>query len=866
MLDRKCALVVLIHNQGHNLARLLPAYVAQTRAPDLFVFVCDRCVDDSVAQLRAFNPGAPVRVLDLQRQGSNFQAGYNRDVGLQEAETVLGDCDVVYLDGDCVPEPKLLEGFRDVFAAAGAYPAVVSGRRINENAAGPGFSEDNRLRMHSAYATVFASNMHRLLLAKEPAMSRLATWSCCLGLNHSAVELQRQVNKRIDGHATVFNDGFNGRWGGEDDFVGIVATYMGMALVFLDPGTCYVRHIHHISRENTEYASMIGRRMTDIKRLSGRLRMPGVCFAKAKTSVLDTEPDRDAVVEYGSPILKHVLAGEPDQAVLAQVLSAHCVVTGPRRPAVKRADLHQYRVALEAIRNRKVDALATLPTLRYTYKLPAVEAVCNICNSSRGFDAQCRCRGCMSQAWHRIAQRILGNVRSGLVTNPEPRGEKLLFHGWTSTNYAVDKIDLEHLPFPDRSFPAIFSGHVLEHVRNDDLAMQELARVVSDYGVVVLALPTTPGHTSEDTTDRLTPQERIRRFHWHDHYRIYGTKDIADRLRANGLDPEFVTAADLGGVPGVPDDEFVLVCKKILAPAVIPKRLYLDVFESCNYKCVTCSIHNNKDRGGVSLDLYRGALEEFKALGGHEVHFQSGETWLRRELVHEIAAYARGLGLAPHLVTNGSVIKPEHADMLRVFECVTISVDSEHAEEHDAQRGVPGAFAQCLHAMQALKGVTRVQAAMILTQSRISQFQSYAEAMLRHGFDSVGFNVVEPDFGVGMRQPTFYIANKIVDVDLFQSTMLKCLTAFPSGALAFTKRDIDSISNSLRGSPGCVASATSILLNRNMQVQLCSHKPVLAEYVPGTLAGIWNGKHARLRREQDRTCSRHCATGNCNRS
>ena len=859
-------MVVLIHNQGHNLARLLPAYQAQTQQPDLTVFVCDRCQDDSVTQLQAFAVDVPALVLEVDHQGSNFQAGRNRDLGLEAAEEALGACDVVYLDGDCVPEPGLLAGFLAVFAAAGDYPTVVSGRRVNENAAGTGFDEDNRLRMPQAYATVFASGMHRLMVAKEPAMSRLATWSCCLGLNHRAVTLQRQVNKRIDNHAVVFNDGFNGRWGGEDDFVGIVAVYMGMALVFLDPDTCYVHHIYHVSRSNNEYTSMIGRRMTDIKRLSARLRMPGVCFARARTSVLDTEIDRNAETECGSAILEYALKDNPKQNVLVQVLAVHCVLTGPRKPSVRHADLHPYRVALESVKHQKIDAVAVLPTLRYQYELPVTEAACNICNSTRGFDSQCRCRGCMSQAWHRIAQRVLGEVRYGLVTNPEPRGEKMLFQGWQTTNYNQDHINLEKLPFPDRSFPAVFSGHVLEHVLRDDLAIQELARVVSDYGVVVLALPTTPGRTAEDVTDRLSKRERIQRFHWHDHYRIYGVNDLQDRLRVNGLDPEFVTAADVGGVPGVPDDEFVLVCKPINIDVQPPKRLYLDVFSSCNYKCVTCSIHKLEDKGGVDLDTYRSAIDEFKALHGREVHFQSGETWLRRALVLQIANYARSIGLYPHLVTNGSGIHSEHAQALNVFESVCISVDSTDAAEHDTKRGTPGAFEHALSAAASLKDVTKVLASMVLTQERILKFRAYAETMLAHGFDAVGFNVLEPEFAApAFESPHFYVANRITDPDLFQAEMLACLNHFPSGKLTFTKQDIDDISNSLRGKPGCVASSTSILLDRNHRVQLCSHKPVLAEYAPGKLAEIWNGKHARLRREQDRTCDRNCATGNCNR-
>ncbi|GAB4469382.1 MAG: hypothetical protein Kow0088_01280 [Anaerolineales bacterium] len=47
----------------------------------------------------------------------------------------------------------------------------------------------------------------------------------------------------------------------------------------------------------------------------------------------------------------------------------------------------------------------------------------------------------------------------------------------------------EHLPFPDRSFDLILSHEVLEHVRDDRLAMQEIARTLRQGGRLILFVP-----------------------------------------------------------------------------------------------------------------------------------------------------------------------------------------------------------------------------------------------------------------------------------------------------------------------------------------------------------------------------------------
>lgn len=861
----KIALVVLVHNQAANLRRLIPAYQALVRQPDLFVFVCDRCTDDSVDFLDVPWTTVPVCIVSTVATGPEFRAGRNRDIGAEAAEHELGPCNVVFLDGDCVPAPDLLAGYAAVFDAAGDYPAVVVGRRVNESADGSTSAEDNRRVLPGARDSVFTSGVHRLVVARDPVFARLATWSCNLGLNSAAIALQRQVNALIDQMSLIFNDGFYGRWGGEDDFVGLVAAYLGMAIVGLDPDSCYVRHIHHLSRENSEYLHTMQRRSGQLKHLATRLRFPGVCFAQARTSINVNEAARQAITNNPGPVLSHVFTqlGISNTSVYWQALAAHTAVTGPLTSKVlPHVELGVFRAELERIRTTAIDAVATLQNLRYTYTLPEEDA-CNICGSHAGYEADGRCRGCMSKPWNRMAA-ALTRGRTGLVTNPELTGEKLAFDGWTSTNYSVDKTDLTALPFDDESFNTVVSTHVLEHIRDDRAAMAEIARVLRPGGFAVLAFPTKPGGTAEDLSDTLTPQERRSKFYWHDHFRVYGMSDVLSRLRAGGLSATAVFAADLG-VPGCAADDVVFQCTKDVYEAPTPTRLYLDVFNGCNYACSSCNIHAGSDAGGVDTEVYKTAMREFADLGGRQVHFQSGETWLRKTVVAELAQAARALGLEAHLVTNGSAFKDEDTRLLCEFTCVAISVDSHDPAEHDAARGVQGAYNAAMRAQSIASRVTKTIATQVMTQARVAHFPAYVKAMLQAGFDAVGFNVVEPDFAAGvLNGAPFYQANKITDVEGFGRMLDACMAQF-SGRLAFTRDDIAHVVSSLLGTPGCGASASTILLNRDMSIRLCAHKPAVGTFSPGALARVWTGARARDRRDQDQSCARPCATGNCNR-
>jgi SAM-dependent methyltransferase len=106
------------------------------------------------------------------------------------------------------------------------------------------------------------------------------------------------------------------------------------------------------------------------------------------------------------------------------------------------------------------------------------------------------------------------------------------------------KMDIQHIPFDADTFDVIFCNHILEHVENDRLAMQELYRVLKPggWGIVQSPVNLDRNKTYEDPAIT-SPEERLKHFGQKDHVREYG-RDYADRLREAGFIVDEVSLND----------------------------------------------------------------------------------------------------------------------------------------------------------------------------------------------------------------------------------------------------------------------------------------------------------------------------------
>ena len=133
----------------------------------------------------------------------------------------------------------------------------------------------------------------------------------------------------------------------------------------------------------------------------------------------------------------------------------------------------------------------------------------------------------------------------------------------------IQTADLLDLQFETGTFDWVICNHVLEHIPNDQLAMQEIFRVLKPWGQAILQVPYSPilKKTFEDPT--ITSRaDREKYFGQFDHVRIYGT-DYTSRLESAGFHVETIEQTKkyktLGNLEkyALNPKEKLFVCKKI---------------------------------------------------------------------------------------------------------------------------------------------------------------------------------------------------------------------------------------------------------------------------------------------------------------
>lgn len=100
---------------------------------------------------------------------------------------------------------------------------------------------------------------------------------------------------------------------------------------------------------------------------------------------------------------------------------------------------------------------------------------------------------------------------------------------------AMIKMDIMNLQFEDNFFNVILCSHVLEHVKEDLVAMKELFRVLKPNGWAIIQAPI-DYHRKKTFEDPnvILPRDRRCLFGEENHFRIYG-QDYKNRLESAGF-------------------------------------------------------------------------------------------------------------------------------------------------------------------------------------------------------------------------------------------------------------------------------------------------------------------------------------------
>ncbi len=85
---------------------------------------------------------------------------------------------------------------------------------------------------------------------------------------------------------------------------------------------------------------------------------------------------------------------------------------------------------------------------------------------------------------------------------------------------------------PKQCFDLIIHNHVLEHIPcSVEETLKKFTQILKPEGTHLFTVPIRVGRTDEDISDRLSDEERTKRFGQYDHLRIFGTEDFIPMLQ-----------------------------------------------------------------------------------------------------------------------------------------------------------------------------------------------------------------------------------------------------------------------------------------------------------------------------------------------
>ena len=134
-------------------------------------------------------------------------------------------------------------------------------------------------------------------------------------------------------------------------------------------------------------------------------------------------------------------------------------------------------------------------------------------------------------------------------------------------------------------------------------------------------------------------------------------------------------------------------------------RMDIALSEYCNLKCQMC----RRPSEALFMDAERckRVMSEAAAVGVQYISFSGGEPFVHPKIL-ELLEHAFSLGVKVQMVSNGTLIREKHLDLLSNLDCLTISIDGTEAA-HDHIRARPGTYQRSLKTIRMLTEQSRIQ-------------------------------------------------------------------------------------------------------------------------------------------------------------
>lgn len=175
-------------------------------------------------------------------------------------------------------------------------------------------------------------------------------------------------------------------------------------------------------------------------------------------------------------------------------------------------------------------------------------------NNTQIFSSECSVLHFAPERW--ISQKIKLNSKCDY------------YSGDIVKEHAMHKVNMTDIQFRDCYFDYIIANHVLEHVQDEKLAIQELKRVLKNSGRLILSFPICTDMVTFEDPSITSEEDRLKYYGQSNHVRLYGY-DYKEHIEKHGLKVEVKTPAQSLSSEeikkyGLIQDDIILICSKVM--------------------------------------------------------------------------------------------------------------------------------------------------------------------------------------------------------------------------------------------------------------------------------------------------------------
>lgn len=131
---------------------------------------------------------------------------------------------------------------------------------------------------------------------------------------------------------------------------------------------------------------------------------------------------------------------------------------------------------------------------------------------------------------------------------------------------AKNVVNVLDIQFKDGYFDYIVINHVLEHIKEESTAINELIRVLKPTGKLIMSFPVCLNQPTNEKLEYNTPELRFQHYGYEDHYRLYGM-DFKNHFEKYGLEIQTFTPNEICSEQeieryGFLENDIILICSK----------------------------------------------------------------------------------------------------------------------------------------------------------------------------------------------------------------------------------------------------------------------------------------------------------------